>query len=156
MPFGNCLSEHEEALGTCDTNRCEKNSCEHNRVGHTDFAIISLTCFRGSIYRLFSINLSAEYTPSFRAWVSGFLGKFTLTLNALKLQEQSQQLLCGLHALVSFIHPPTPYSDSTLSKSITKYPNKRGEQVLCKPRNPGGVCIFVFCGMYHPRTENRQ
>lgn len=133
--------KHEEALGTCDTNKCGKNNCEHNRVGYIDFENIS--CFRESTERLFSSSLSAEYTTSSRDWVSGFLSRFTLTLNALKLQEQSQQLLCGLHALVSLIHPPTPYSDRTLCKRITQYPNKCGEQVLCKPRNPGGVCLFV-------------
>ncbi|KAM6232972.1 uncharacterized protein M6G45_014670 [Spheniscus humboldti] len=75
-----------------------------------------------------------------------------LTLNALKLREQSQQLVCGLHALVSLTRPPTLYSDPSAhcprakhcSFCNSQYPDKRGEPVLCKPRNRGGVHVFVF------------
>lgn len=148
--------KHEKALGTRDPNRCEKNNCECNWVGYTDFSTISLICFRESTYRLFSISLSAEYPPSFRDWVSGFLGRFTLSLNALKLQEQSQQLLCGL-CFHSFIHQPHIVTVHC-PKALPNIPTNVGSRCSVSPGNLEVYVylFFVVCIIQELKTDSRK
>lgn len=144
MSFGNCLPEQRTSM---------KRHWEH--VIQTGVRTILQTVDSFVLGIAHKDSSASVFLPSIHPVSgTGFFGRFTLTLNALKLQEQSQQLLCGLHALVSFIHPPTPYSDRTLCKRITQYPNKCGEQVLCKPRNPGGVCIFGF--LWYVSSKNSK
>lgn len=142
--------KHEEALGTCDTNRCEKNNCEHSQVGYIDSANISLTCFR-----------DCTKARSF-CWIyTQFQGLgFSLGLHLpwMLWNCKSNPNSCCVGSMLwfrSFTHQPHTVTEHC-AKGLPNTPANVGSRCSASPGTLEVYVYLVFCGMYHPRTQNRQ